>query len=319
MRDISVWPLFSGKTQLINTPLGIPDWMKKEVKRKGLNSLNTLIDRLSFFHILLIWTGILIMFGLGYHFLSGESSNLLYSKSGMRVENLFDSIYFSFVTATSTGFGDIIPLGYFKLFAIIEVVFGLVLLAFVTSKLVSIKQDVIMNEIYDISFDEKINRIRSSLLLFRMNLGRVISNIESNTIRKREISDIYNYISSFGDSLKDIRDILEKDPDDNFTKVLDQLSAGLVFNSISQSFEKLAELIAVMTNNKLEWRREITLKLLEECLAEDETLFERLQKSRIVPEKDFVDLLISNRKAIEPLKSCMRTNKGFCEIDIEKI
>jgi len=68
--------------------------------------------------------------------------------------------------------------GFFKLISIFEVVFGLLLLAFVTSKLVSIKQDVILNEIYDISFNERLSMVRSSLLLFRQSLSRMMEKIE---------------------------------------------------------------------------------------------------------------------------------------------
>ncbi len=86
------------------------------------------------------------------------------------INNLPDSIYFSFVTATTTGFGDFLPQGWFKLIVIAEVICGLLLLALVTSKLVSIKQDILLKEIYDMSFYERINRLRSGLLLFRQNL-----------------------------------------------------------------------------------------------------------------------------------------------------
>ncbi len=293
--------------------------MKKEVRVSRLRSLNSFVDKLTFTKILLIWTGILVLFGILYYVMAGEGSYLLYNKTGVRVTSLFDSIYFSFVTATSTGFGDIVPLGLFKLFAIIEVVFGLVLLAVVTSKLISIKQDAIMSEIYDISFSEKVNRIRSSLLLFRQNLGRLISNIESGTVRKREISDIYNYFSSFEDCLHEIGNIVEKDPNDQFTKTLDPMSTELVFNSINQSFDKLSELINLMANNKIEWKRDITLKLLEECLMTNAALMESLQNSKSLPEKIFTDLNIQNKKAVSPIKECVKTSPKFGEIQLEKL
>ncbi len=293
--------------------------MKKSVNGINLNRINSLLDRLNFLHIFIIWIGILLLFGLLYHLLSGESAYLVYNLTKQKVTSLFDSIYFSFITATSTGFGDVIPMGYFKLFAIIEVVFGLVLLAIVTSKLISIKQDVIMNEIYEISFHEKINRIRSSLLLFRQNLGRVIANIESNSIRRREISDLYNYFSSFEDSLKEISDLIGRVPSNNFTKVLDQMSTELILNSMNQSFEKLAELIVLMISNKIEWKREIAVKMIEECMMINSSIFDGLQRAGIISEKEFIDIIIQNRKAIEPIKKCLKNDMKFCDVDIEKI
>jgi len=289
------------------------------MKKPRFGQITSVLDRLSFFHILIIWTGILILFGLIYYFTPTSGSSLIYSISKQRVTSLFDSIYFSFITATSTGFGDITPVGHFKLLAIVEVVFGLVLLAIVTSKLVSIKQDVIMNEIYDISFSEKINRIRSSLLLFRQNLSRVITNIENNTIRNREISDLYNYISLLEDNLNEIRNLMMRKGGDGFTKVLDSTSTGLLFHSINQSFEKLFELIALMNNNNIGWRRKITLSLIESCISTNNSLFETLHKSKDLSEKEFADLNLHNKKVIGPFKSCLDTKEGTCDFDADKL
>ncbi|MBI2523367.1 two pore domain potassium channel family protein, partial [Candidatus Woesearchaeota archaeon] len=125
---------------------------------------------------------------LVYHFLDSSENRLLYVLKNNAVDDLTDSIYFSFVTATTTGFGDIIPFGYFKIVAVMEVIFGLLLLSVVTYKLVSLKQDIISSEIYEISLNERISRLRSSLSLFRQNLDALISKVDDGTIKKRSIS-----------------------------------------------------------------------------------------------------------------------------------
>jgi potassium channel LctB len=293
--------------------------MKEVEKDSRLRSINILLDRLNFYHIFVIWTGILVIFGVLYHLLAGPNNYLVYTVSNQQVSSLFDSIYFSFITATSTGFGDIAPIGIFKLMSILEVIFGLVLLAIVTSKLVSIKQDVIMNEIYDISFNEKINRIRSSLLLFRQNLNRVISNIESNNIRHREISDIFNYISSLEDNLTEISNLMDRKKGHSYTKELDPLSTELLFHSINQSFERLYELITVMNSSKLEWRRKVTLDLINRCLVLDTELFNSLHGLKAISEKEYADLHFHNKRVIEPFKSCLNSSDNACEFDIAKI
>jgi hypothetical protein len=260
-----------------------------------------------------------VFFGLAYYLLAGPSTHLLYSVSKIPVDSLSDSIYFSFITATSTGFGDITPVGYFKIISIFEVFFGLVLLAIVTSKLVSIKQDVIMNEIYEISFNERINRIRSSMLVFRQNLSRVISNIESDTIRKREISDLYTYLSSLEDNLNEVANLMQRNNGNSFTKSLDPMISELLFHSITQSFEKLFELISLMNNNNIEWRRKITISLVERCLDTNTRLFEALHKTNSVSEKTYSDLHLHNKKVIEPMRGCLGSSDNACDFDIEKI
>lgn len=292
--------------------------MEKRGNGSRIGRISSIIDKLTFFHILLIWTALFLVFGLAYHLLAGANSHLVYEPTKTRVVNILDSIYFSFITATSTGFGDITPVGYFKILSIFEVVIGLVFLALVTSKLVSIKQDVIMNEIYEISFSEKINRIRSSLLVFRQNISRVISNIESNTFRNREISDLYTYLSSLEDNLTEISKLISKKGGNGFTKSLDPTMAELLFHSITQSFERLNEMISVMSTNKIMWRRKITLSMIERCLEADKQLFEQLHSSRIISEKEYNDLYLHNKKAIEPINGCLDAPDDSCKIEINK-
>jgi potassium channel LctB len=290
--------------------------MKEEVKhgkKQKFISFDTLLDKFTFFHILILWCIILLGFGFIYYLFSGDHSFIRYSTTMRPVTGLLDNIYFSFITATSTGYGDLTPVGFFKVLAIVEVIFGLVLMAVVTSKLVSIKQDIIMTEIYDISFNERVNRIRSALLLFRQNLGRIITNIETNTIRNREVSDIFNYISSLEDTLHEIGKMVGKDHDNTFTKTLDPLNTELIFNSVTQSFEKLYELVSLMNNNGLEWKRAITLNLIKQCIATNDILFETLHKSSELSEKVYTDLYLHNKKALEPLRGCL-DGTSSCEL-----
>ena len=280
--------------------------MKKFVPLNGLineKKMNSWIDKLTFFRIFFIWTAVIVMFGVVYFIFSGFNSHLYFSQSGTPVKSLLDNIYFSFITATSTGYGDIVPLGFFKILSLGEVIFGLLLLAFVTSKLISIKQDIILNELYEISFKEKISRLRSSLLLFRQNISRLINKTEGAVIRKREVHDIYSYLSSLEDILNEIMFLMEKPEGTRFTKVIDPINAELIIISVIHSFERFSELISILNQNNLEWKRDVTIQLIERCIAIDQALFEKLNSSKKLAEKNRIDLNIQNEKVIGPLKN----------------
>ncbi|MCX6706829.1 MAG: potassium channel family protein [Candidatus Woesearchaeota archaeon] len=253
------------------------------------DKLNTWFDRLTFGNIFVVWACIITIFGFVYHFFSGSISNLFYTRTGEPVTRLLDSIYFSFITATTTGFGDIIPSGFFKVIAIFEVISGLLLLAFVTSKLVSIKQNVILNEIYEISFNERISRMRSSLLVFRQNISRLMSRIDEGSVKKREISEIYVFVSSMYDILNQVMVLTNKPKKNGFTKVIDPINAELLFNSMLQSFEKLEELLGVMNEKRIDWRRDITIDLIKSCISLNEELFRKLDASGL-PKKTASDM-----------------------------
>lgn len=271
----------------------------KQVKRGSVSW----IDRLSFLHIFIAWLSIIVFFGAVYHFSQNDSSFLFYNLEGNHTTKIKDAIYFSFVTATTTGFGDIIPYGLFKFIAIFEVVFGLLLLAFVTSKLVSIKQDAILSELYLLSINEKVNRLRSSLLLFRQNLDRITTKIEEGEIQKRELDNIYLYFSSLEDSLGETITLMEKSKHERFIKSMDPVSTQLVFNSIISSFEKLNELISTMNQKNIEWKTDLNTNLIKQCVTVNNDLFKKLSPSEGLTKATVRDLTSRKDKIIGEIEN----------------
>ena len=265
----------------------------------------TWIDKLNFLYILVIWILIIIIFGIFYYLFNNNGSYLSYTQNGNSVNSIINSIYFSFIAAMTTGFGDILPVGYFKILAIFEVIFGLLLLALVTSKLVSIKQDMILNEIYELSLNERVNRLRSSLLLFRQNLGKIIARIEEGYVRKREISDLYVYVSSLEDTLHEIDNIMQRQDKNHFTKKIDAISTEIIFNSVLSSFEKLNELLTTLNQHKLEWKREIITDLVNRCMSLNERVFVSVVSSKNLREKTLNDLRDSKNKITELMKTSL--------------
>lgn len=259
------------------------------------------LDRLSLTKIFIIWAVVVCLFGVFFYIFSSQAGYLVYNLEPDSHVSFIDTIYFSFVTATN-GFGSIVPAGYFKIVAMLEIVLGLFVLAIITSKLVSIKQDVILDEIYEISFNERISRIRSSLLLFRQNLGRILSRIEDSTVRKRELNDFYLYLSNFEDTLNEIINFICRPGNRIFSKSIDKVNSELILNSILSSFEKIHELTASLNDASLEWKRETTLFLIDRCISINEGLFKDLKQTNIVPEQTLRRLEDQKIKIIEDIR-----------------
>ncbi len=276
------------------------------IERAKIRSVERIFDDLGFIQILSIWALVVVIFGFIYTFFTSETSFLLHNVQQTVVHDVFETIYFSFITATTTGFGDIIPYGSFKLVAILEVISGLLLLAVVTSKLVSIKQNVILSEIYEISLYEKVNRLRSSLLLFRQNISKLVSKVEENTIRRREINDAYVYISALEDVLNEVVSLFGKSGKHQFTKEIDPVNTQLIVNSITSSLERLNELLDIMNQRKLEWRRDVTIDLINECLRLNADIFNRVQSSQNMMEKTLADLQAQNERVVASLKQSIK-------------
>lgn len=266
------------------------------------------LDSISFLELFLLWIGILIMFGVFYHAFSGEGGYLYDTLDNIKVTTISNAIYFSFVTATTTGFGDITPHGFYRIISILEAALGFILLAIVTSKLISLKQNVILDEMYELSFTEKINRLRSSLLLFRQNISRLSSKLEEKTLRKNEVREAYVFISSFEDILREILILLDRPIDTEFIKNLDPVSTELIFSSVVHSFEKLNEFFRSLDESGFEWKRDITLEFIQKCIVLDDKLFARLEKTSVL-DKTIAELTVRNSKAITDLRGLMEEKK----------
>ncbi len=261
-------------------------------------------DRLTFIRILLLWLLIVSLFGFIFHFFSSNSAYLFSTITKQPINSLLESIYFSFISATTTGFGDIVPTGNFKIIATIEVIFGLLLLAVVTSKLVSIKQNVIIGELYEISFNEKINKIRSALLLFRQTMSRLIARIDDNTIRKKEVKDIYIEISSLDNILSELETFVSRQKLSNsYMKQLDPVSAELLLHSINLSFLKLNELIEdLVSSHKHEWKRPVTTNIIKVCMASYENIFAKIKSMKHLSNIKFLDLESERNEIFKRIK-----------------
>jgi len=218
-----------------------------------------LVDRTSFKKLILIWIGMIVIFGLAYFFLSLSPANAL-SYEGQPIKanaaGMFDSVYFSFITATTLGYGDISPKGILKLFSIIEAVLGLLIFGIVISKLMGTKQDAVLEEIYDIAFEENIDRLRSALYLFREDVNKVINKLEHKTISKQEVNDMWMMMTTFDTALLDIYKTLcplRRNRQEYYKKV-EGVRLELLFNSMRLSISKLYELVNLLEENKLNWK-----------------------------------------------------------------
>jgi len=253
----------------------------KRVNKRGVGGW---LDRISFKDILALWLFITASFGFMYFFFGGADSYLYSMREGRTVQSVEDCIYFSFVAATTTGFGDIVPYGMFKIVAIFEVVSGLLLLALVTSKLVSIKQDAILDELYELSFSEKVNKKRSTLLLFNQNVDMVIMKIEEGSIRKRELNNLYIHFTALEDALNETLALVKKPKGRRFVKKIDPVNTELILNSIVGGLDKVAELLLLMTQHRMEWRSPTNLSIMKRCLNLTDSLFSNLRSSDVRPE-----------------------------------
>ncbi len=124
------------------------------------------IDRQSTSRLFLFWLALSLVFGLGYWTAGLLHHSGLYEE-GKRLDGglhgLVSALYFSFVTVTSVGYGDVLPRGIARAMSIVEAISGLLIFGAVVSKFVSRRQDQVVAEIHRITSEERIDRILTNL------------------------------------------------------------------------------------------------------------------------------------------------------------
>ena len=132
------------------------------------------VANLSLERLIAVWFGMILVFSVIY-WIAGVGMGMGLQAGSHLVnadaQGFVTAIYFSFVTALSIGYGDVVPVGWFRLMAIIEGAAGLLIFGCVVSKLVSRRQEELTDEIHYTTFEDRLDRVRTNLHLVFSDLG----------------------------------------------------------------------------------------------------------------------------------------------------
>lgn len=158
-------PRVSGRVPVARTRSAAPSRPLRE--QLGIAILDV-VDDLSTARLSAIWLALVVACGAAY-WLIDLSSGAGLVEAGARVDTnlhgLLTAIYFSFVTATSVGYGDVLPVGATRMLAVVEAVAGLLIFGLLIAKFVSYRQDMLVREIHSVTFEERLDRVQTNLHL----------------------------------------------------------------------------------------------------------------------------------------------------------
>jgi hypothetical protein len=195
------------------------------------------------------WLGMIVVFGVVY-WMAGVGMGWGLQAGNVAVkpdlEGLGTAIYFSFVTALSIGYGDVIPLGALRILAVAEGIAGLLIFGCVISKLVSRRQEELTAEIHRTTFDDRLDRVRTNLHLVFSDFGAVQQlQAEQGSLPGQVLRRLESTVRVFRGELQTVHDLLYRSqvvPDE---EALESLLANLVI-----CLQSLAELNASRPNDK---------------------------------------------------------------------
>jgi Ion channel len=155
------------------------------------------------------------------------------------LQGFLTAIYFSAVTATSVGYGDIVPTGFARLLAIAESMAGLVLFGMLISKFVSRRQEQLIAEIHRIAFEDRLGRVRTNLHLVRTELQTAAQLCEGRSVPPPEaIGRLESIAIVFAGELHAVHDLLYRPQE-----MLDESVLEMILASLTSVFREFAVLL----------------------------------------------------------------------------
>jgi Ion channel len=214
----------------------------------------TNLTALSYSSLFLLWIGMAIGFALAYFYLSMffplHAPSHIADSDSIFIQ-FCNALYFSVITATSTGYGDIVPVGISKFLASLQSIMALFVFAVLVTKIVSNKQELALEQVHKLTFENIFYSIREGLYIVRRDFDKLmyIANTHKILSEKdwRNLSSAYEQIAS----------VLEEIPtfykEVNEFYSIDERREVLLQEGMYRTLDRLNEMLDVFTENKIEW------------------------------------------------------------------
>ncbi|HLD07978.1 MAG TPA: ion channel [Candidatus Peribacterales bacterium] len=260
------------------------------------------IVQLSYQSLFLVWLLLAVVIGGLYFILSfvpGEGPVQLTNIDGTW-SRFWNSIYFSFVTVTSTGYGDITPMGASKLLAIFQSILALLVFAVLVTKLVSKQQDVALQQIHKLVFEDVFHNIREGFYIVRKDFDRIIHTAEHGVALTEhnweDLQTAYRQAQSF---LRRIPDFYNPE---NRLYEIDVRREELLHDGLYRTLTRLKHLINIFEEKNIPWIHEnASLEELREFLKLLDVTVKFWQKHSPHGRKEAFDELLQQGTQIHQL------------------
>lgn len=246
------------------------------------------LRELSFTGLVLTWLGLIAGTAVAIWldaWLGGAALVALGQPLAPTADGLVTALYFSFVTATSVGFGDVVPIGFVRGLAVVEAAAALLIFGVLVSKFVGKRQDELLEEIHRVSFDERVGRVRMSLHFVLADLhalGVAATGAEPDA---RRLARLESLVGVFGGELRTIHELLFRNrgrvDDAVLEGLLTRMSACLVEVGELAARLRAVERLSPALADGLHALAESAEEICGECVPHDVAPFVRASMNRV--------------------------------------
>ncbi|HEY4001843.1 MAG TPA: ion channel [Candidatus Xenobia bacterium] len=183
-----------------------------------------------------IWLIMVVATAVVYWLLGAMTGNGLVQDGqpvGVTWRGLGEALYFSGVTATSVGYGDVLPQGLSRVVSLAEAVAELLIFGGIVSKMVSRRQDRLIEDINRNSFEERLGRVRTNLHFILTELQSVSTGLAEERMRVR----LESIAAVFVGEVRTIHDLLY-----GSLQEPEELVLGTILDSLAAAMQEMAGL-----------------------------------------------------------------------------
>lgn len=207
-------------------------------------SVLDLVQQRSTLQLFLLWIGTILLSSLCFWFgaLVGEHGLIEGGRPVSADLNGFGSaLYFSFVTATSIGYGDIVPIGFARVVAVVEAITALLVFGAVVAKFVSHRQEELVSEIHRVTFEDRLDRIETNLHMVISELLAITAMTETKAPLNRINTRLESAVILFSGELRTTRDLLYQP-----RLLVEEGVLAAILATLASAMNVLAELLTSM-------------------------------------------------------------------------
>ena len=215
-----------------------------------------------------IWAGMALVFAclyFGLSFIGGGEHGPSQIHDMTPALRFYNALYYSIITATSTGYGDITPHGASKIVASLQSISALFVFAVFVTKLVSHQQEVTLNEVHRLTFEDVFHNTREGMFIARKDFDHAITYIKEHN--KMDSENWENVIIAY----RQLQTLFEEIPDFYENEIhrytIDQKREDLLLEAAHRTLHRINSLLDTMSAYDIDWlNHEASMKELGELV-----------------------------------------------------